>query len=299
MFDKLWKIIVGIIALSLVVGVIVWLATRETPRKMTPLMHQLSTDASKELAKQLPRRDDVNSVLLLITGPQSRDEQQQFAEMLFDDVIRSAKYDCKTWKDAKKVIDETIRGWLYKKFNLVPGVAPTTMKVAIPVIERLEEANYPVDGVLLVRIKRFDEGPDASGLGAKIEVDAEIYSRTSKKTIKVDPVTREISSAWDRRYLAHVMDQQSIFWRFPVWLIVCCGLPWALIQVVRWILAKRSNGANIALLVALTLVDVGLAWVLLFEFGVGGGTIFGLLVVTLMMGYYNFDATDYIERKLR
>ena len=46
------------------------------------------------------------------------------------------------------------------------------------------------------------------------------------------------------------------------------------------------------------LVDVALAWVFLTGFSTGGMAIFGLLLVTGMMGYYNYDATDYIERRL-
>ena len=166
-------------------------------------------------------------------------------------------------------------------------------------LAKLDEANVKVDGALIVNIKRFDEGPKQSGLGAKITVNAEIYSNNSKKVTEVPDVSREITSAWDRRYLAHVMDQQSIFWRFPLWFVIACGLPWALIALVRKVLNKRDNVWNIGLILALTVASMCAAWPLLFEFGASGGTIVGEVFVLLAMGYYNYDAIDYIDRKLR
>ncbi len=299
MFDKLWKILVSSAALILIVGVIVYFVTREPQREMTPLMHQLAVDVSSKLGEDLPRRDDVNTMLLLMSGPQARDEQKQFAEMLTDAVYRSAKYDIKTWDEVDKSLDGGVIGWAQKKLGIIPGMAPTTIEHAKEVLAHLDEANVKVDGALLVQIKTFDEGKDRSGLGARITVAAQIYSHNSKKMSEVPDVTREITSSWDRRYLAHTMSQQSIFWRFPLWFLLACGMPWALITVVRQVLSRRSNGWNIGLIVTFTILAVLLAWPLLFKFGIGGGTIVGALFIFLMMGYYNYDAVDYIDRKLR
>ncbi len=119
--------------------------------------------------------------------------------------------------------------------------------------------------------------------------------RTVPRLENGDRLTRH---EFHRRYLAHQMSQRSFLWRFPLWFVVATGLPWALIQVVRWVLRKRNNSANLGVLALFTLVDLAVAWPLLFAYALSGFTLFGMLVLAALMGYYNYDACDYIERRL-
>ena len=300
MFEKLWKFLVGLLVIGLVAGLVMWFMNREDRREMTPLMHELATEASAEFATRLPRVQTINTTLVLVTGRGNRDEELQFREMVLDGVVRSDKYRVRTWDSVQKVLEggDWYTSFLQKS-GLVPGVAPTTIEQASKALEWLDRANVVIDGVLLIEVTHFTEGPHQTGLGATIGLDAQIWSRTKKQIVEtVPPVKKSIDSAWDLRYLSYAMSQQSLILRFLGFFVVACGLPWALIQVVRMVLRRRDNVANASLIVGLTLADLALAWVLLFAFGGGGLTIFGLIVFAGLMGYYNYDAVEYIGRRL-
>jgi hypothetical protein len=166
-------------------------------------------------------------------------------------------------------------------------------------MKKLDRANFEIDGVLFVEITQFFEGDSEDGFGAKLGVKGTIWSRHQKKEVaSVGPIQQAIDSRLDLRYLSHAMGTQSLFWRIPVWLLISCGMPWLLIGLVRFVLKRRSNGATFGLLGTFVALDVSLAWVLLSSFGTGGLAMFGLLLVGAMMAYYNYDAIDYIERRL-
>ena len=57
-------------------------------------------------------------------------------------------------------------------------------------------------------------------------------------------------------------------------------------------------GPNLVLLGGLTAIDLFLAWVILMAMGLGWGYVVGLVILGGLVGYYNYDACDYIERKL-
>ena len=300
MFEKLGKLIVGLLILGGVVGGIVYLVNREPKREMTPLMYQLAVKTSEDLAQALPRREDTNRVLILLQGPQARDEQQQFRRMLFDAVIGSDKYDARTWDQLRGQLNDDWRGYLVKKLGFAPEEAPDSIEKAAKALDVFEKANIEMQGIVLVKLKRFDEGKEGNGLGAKIVLEAEIYSKAEGEVVaRVGPIEDSIESPWDLRVLRHQMKTQSIFWRFPLWFLLACGLPWALIQLVRAVLKRRDNNWNVALLIVFTLLDLTAAWILLFAYGLGGGTIAGMVFVGAFMGYYNYDAVDYIDRRLR
>ncbi len=300
MFDKLWKILAGAAAIGLIVGLVLYFSG-ETRREMTPLMRQMAAKVATQFAKELPRHPEINTTLVLIVGRGNREEEMQFHEMLQDAISGSDKYRTTTWAQVQEQLDKG--GW-YEKFigevtGFVPGAQPTTIEQAVPSLKYLERANIAIDGILLVRVTSFHEGPNQDGLGAKISVESDLYSHQQKKVVEsLGPFSESLESPWDLRYLRYSMGSQSLLWRVPVWFLVCAGLPWLGIQGVRAVVRRRSNEANLLMLGGLTLVDLFLAWVLLFAFGWGPGTFFGLLVVTGVMGYYNYDATDFIARKL-
>ncbi len=299
MFDKLWKILAGAAGIGLVVGLVLYF-TGETRREMTPLMSQMASAVTVRFAHELPRHPEVNTVLVLVVGRGNRDEEQQFHEMLLERVRDADKYRLITWAEVQERLE---KGNWYEKFlgksGLVPGSPPTTVEQALPSIEYLEHANILIDGILLIRVTSFNEGPEQTGLGAKIAVEADLYSAKQKEVVEqLGPFTESLESPWDMRYLRYSMGSQSLLWRVPVWFLAAVSLPWLGIQLVRAVVRRRSNEANLVMLVGLTAFDLLLAWVLLFAFGWGPGTFAGLLVLAGLMGYYNYDATDYIARKL-
>lgn len=299
MKEKLGKILAGVGAVAVVVALVLYFSG-ETKREMTPLMRQMAVSVSQTFAKDLPRRPEVNTLLVLVAGRGNREEEDQFHQMLVDDVRGSDKYRVTTWPEVQDQLEE---GSWYEKFlgksGLVPGAQPTTVAQAVPSLKYLESANVLIDGILLIRVTSFNEGPDESGLGAKIAIDADLYNHHQKKVVdQLGPLTEALDSAWDLRYMRYAMGSQSLFWRFPLWFLLCTGLPWIGIQGVRMVIRAKSNEANLGLLAILTLFDLALAWPLLFAFGAGPGVTVGMFVLLLLMGYYNYDATDYIARKL-
>ncbi len=354
MFDKLWKLALSLLVLTIVGGVLVWWLSQETPREMSPLMEDLARETSTDFAKAVPEARDVDTVLLVISGKAPRDEEQQFRDMLTRDLALASKYDLKTWDDikasweelrdvleeeegwAEQALDQLTGGQTKKEF---PETPPESLELTALLLQRLrlmgashqdrslweklfgpqktektggdgedEEAqsapqldpaeDYLVDGILYVWVEEFDTGDE--GLGAKISVEATIWDNHQQKVVEaVDPVVRSIDSSWDRRYLHHRIGDANIVVRFLLFFVLACGLPWALLKVIRAVLKRRENAWTMSLLAGLTLVDLFLAWVILFAVGLGWGYLVGLLIFGGLMGYYNYDAVDYIDRKLR
>lgn len=302
MFDKAWKLALVVVAIALVVGLTYWLFSGEERRELTPLMADLARDSAEDFATRLPRHRDVNTALLLVAGRGTRDEEEQFNRLLLDHVQRSSKYRIRTWEEITDRFGETFVGAAAQKLGLLPGQAPTSLGKAVAAVELIQKTNLDggdLDGVLLVDVQQFTEGPRQDGLGAQITLVGKLYSTRSKQVVEeVGPLTHEITSAWDLRYIRYWLSESSLLGRVFLWLLVLLGLPWALIQLVRPIVKRKRNAWNVTLLVSLTVVDVLLGWVLLTALATGGWTVLMLLAVAGLAGYYNYDACDYIERRL-
>ncbi|RMG14088.1 MAG: hypothetical protein D6731_10820 [Planctomycetota bacterium] len=295
---KAWKIL-GVLALVGVLGGVLAYVGYRPEREMTALMQQVAEVVEREFKDKLPRVRKIDRMLILIPGRSPRPEERQFREQLLDTVVRSDKYSLITWDE----VEERLRGkqWtrILTELGMMPGEVPQTLEAAKQAMKQLDRANLEIDGVLFIEVTEFYEGDDEDGFGAKIGVKGTVWSRAEGAVVaEVPPIVEAIDSRWDLRYLQHAMGRQSLFWRLPLWLLLVCGLPWGLIQVVRAVLKRRSNGLNAALLATFTLFDIALAWPLLLGFGVGPGSLVGLIFVLLVAGYYNYDALDYIERRL-
>jgi hypothetical protein len=298
-FDKLWKIVVSVAVAATLIGTVVYFATRETKRQMTPLMKDLAKAATSEFARELPRDRSVNTALFLVSGRGPRDEEDEFREMLTHAVEGTSKYRLETWDRITDQLDETLVGRFLTETGLAPGQSPQRMDQAIKVVTRLEHAGIAVDGILFVDVAEFTEGPDQDGLGARIKLDGSLYSLKEKKTTKAPTINHEIASALDPRYVSYRITQQTIIGRFLLWFVLACGLPWLCIGLVRKVVKTRRNELNGALLVGFTLVDLLLFWFLVLAMNFfGAGPLTGLLLTAALMGYYNYDAMDYIGRKL-
>lgn len=298
-FDKLWKIVVSVSVALTLIGVVTYFVTREAKRTMTPLMHDIARDVTQAFARDLPRSRDVNTALFLVAGRGPRDEEEQFRDMLTRAVEATAKYRLTTWADITDQLGETAVGTFLLEVGLTPGQAPNTMDRAVKAVAHLERAGIALDGILLVDVTEFTEGPDQDGLGAKIALDGKLYSLKEKKVVSDGPtVSQAIESALDPRYVSYRISQQSLIGRFVLWFIVAAGLPWAGIGLVRRVVKARKNELNALLLVGFTVADLLVFWVLVLALGATAGSLAGLLVTAALMGYYNYDAMDYIGRRL-
>lgn len=298
MFDKLWKIVVGSLVLSGLVALVVW-GLSDNERQMTKLMQQLAVEVQQEFKASLPRERSINRMLILVPQRSPRSEEKQFRDQLVDTVVASDKYSLVTWAEVEDKVQGSQWTKILSEIGLMPGAEPSSLEQTQKAMKQLDRANFEIDGAMFIDVTEFNEGDDVDGFGARIGVKATIWSRKQGRALhEVGPVRQAIDSRLDLRYLSHAMSKQSLLWRIPLWLILACGLPWALIAVVRVVVKRRDNSLNMALLLAFTVADVVLAWVFLTGFGTGGLAIFGLLLVAGLMGYYNYDATDYIERRL-
>jgi hypothetical protein len=295
--DKIFKIVGGIVVLGAVVALVLWL-TGPSKRELPPVLRELSNDVAMDFAEKLPRNREVNDLLMILPSRgNERDEEVRFRDILKEKVIKQNKYRVRDWEDVKKNCDDN---WLSKglvKLGMIPGEAPRTLEKAVGMLKYLKTANMNFDGLLLVNIKDFDEGDE--GLHAKVTVSGDIYAVVPDKVVaSVPDVTKSVDSVFNYTYLHNRIELTSIFLRFFGWFLVASTLPFAMIGVVRAIVQKRKNELNLALVGGFTFLDVLLAWVLISAMGYGTGTILFILVLTGLMGYYNYDACDYIERRL-
>jgi len=304
MFDKLWKISLVVIAIGLVVGLVTWAVTGEEEREMTPLMEQLAVETIEEFGRKLPRVREIDRVLVLVAGRGGRDEEQQFEEMLLEDLARTGKYHVVTWDEVIDDAGDSLVETFYKKVGMIPGEQPRSLRAATQVVELLETSNWGIDGILVVDVTEFDEGRHRAGLGTRVGLEGTLYSTRAETVVAKVPeadapkIEHAIESRTDIRYVRHWIGEQHLLLRLLVWFLASACLPWALIGLVRGVVKRKQNQLNLALLAGFTLASALLAWVLLFALGTGAGTVVGLVVVAAAMGYYHFDACDYIERRL-
>ncbi|HZU99306.1 MAG TPA: hypothetical protein VFF73_21545 [Planctomycetota bacterium] len=295
--DKIFKIVGGIVVLGAVVALVLWL-TGPSKRELPPVLKELSTDVAVQFAEKLPRNRDVNNLLLLLPRKGNpRDEELEFRRILKEEIDKQRKYEVRDWDNVKKNLDQTFLGKGLVQMGLAPGEEPRNLEEAVGVMKWIAKANQNFDGLLLVNVREFQEGQD--GLGAKVSVDGEIYGVAAGKTIeKVPEVSEAVTSIFNYMYLHNKIERTSIFLRFFGWFLVASTLPFAMIGLVRAIVQKRKNELNLALVVGFTFIDVLLAWILISALGYGTGTIIFVLILMGLMGYYNYDACDYIERRL-
>jgi len=304
--SPLGKFVVGSAIVTIIVSITAYVVTRKDGPQMTPLMEQLTETTTVDFAKQIPRYRDVETIYLIVHGRGHRTPELQFREKLREAVVASDKYRVARWKEMEDTLkqNQNVFRKLFNKFlsdDQGNFQEPTSVEAASAVIEQLDNANYKpeIDGILVVDVTDFYEGPGQDGLGAKVGVEAKLWAKREAKVVTTMPrIQHSIESAWDRRYLNHRAKQWNFFLRFFAWFVIACGLPWGGIQLVRAVLKRRNNGLTFTLLGILIVIDLVIAWPLLFAFALGGGVIVGCVIVGAMMAYYNYDAVEYINRRL-
>jgi hypothetical protein len=305
---KALRFIVVSVFLSSVVGGLTYWLTRPSGPQMTVLMKRLTEGVNKEFSTKIPVNRKVETVYVIVHGRGSRTPEEEFQESLMDTIAASDRYNIQSWRAIREFLEEEAQSSIWRQLrNKILGdaqgnvVEPRSIETASEVIKKLDEANYKpeIDGILVVDVTNFYEGPDKDGFGAKVSVEAKLWSKEEGRVVETVPaISDEITSVLDIRYLQHQASQWNWFLRFFLWFVLSCGLPWAGIQIVRAVVKRRNNVASMGLLIGFTSVDVALAWPLLASFGLGGGTVIALLLAAAAMGYYNYDAVEYINRRL-
>ena len=293
---NVYRIAIVVLAMGTLSGAVAWFL-KESPREMPPVLKELSDDVAGRFATAIPRTRDVNDLLILILQRGNRDEEAQFRKVLKQKVRDAGKYKIEDWEDLKKKFNDNLLQNMMAKINLLPGEDPKDLAQAKSALRILAKTGKEIDGVLLVDVTEFNEGDE--GFGAKVTCEGEIFSVAKDATIdKVPTVSRSIDSHLDYVYLHHRLASATFVGRFLLWFLVAATQPFVLIQLVRGVVKRRKNELNLMLLAGFTVVDLALAWVLISAIAVGLGTGLLLLLLTGLLGYYNYDAIDYIERRL-
>lgn len=297
--DQVWKLVLSAVLGTALIGGIGYWATRERPLQMTDLGKQLAESATADFAKKLPRAPEVSRCLLIISSRGSSDQAKQLKEMLRESIDRTGKFRLETWSDIEKQLQGNKFVQFLAALGLAPGVEPSSLEQAVKACKQLDErVNLTIDGVMFVETS-LQEGADEDGFGTRIDLRGRLWSVRQDKLVSDGPVVEEkIDSRLDGRYISYTIGRQSFLGRLFMWFLASAGAPWLGITVVRAIVRRKNNVLNLAMLAGLTLFDLALFFVLVLAIDPGmlGGV--SLVVVAALMGYYNYDACDYIERRL-
>lgn len=289
-----------IVALIVGAGLTYYLVKEEPKREMSKVLEQLATKTAKELAQKLPRLDGFEDVLVVpVVG--GRDEDTQLKDIINNEVAAVRKYSMKDWDDIRdKLEDGPLWGQFIQKIGIVEEEPPKTLEQAQKAAKVLGTAGMNLDGVLIIK-GEIDESPNEDALGARVKLTATFFNLDTGKEMKDEKVQAEygIDTVWDLLYLTNKLEKFGFFSRVLLWIIVVCLQPWLLINLCRVVIRRKRNEWNAALLGTFTVIDTALAWPLLMALVIPGlmGIVF-LILIFCLCGYYNYDAMDYIERRL-
>jgi hypothetical protein len=297
--DQVWKLVLSAVLGTALIGGIAYWATRDRPLEMTDLGKQLAQTATTDFAKKLPRTTEVSRCLLIISSRGSSDQAKKLKEMLREAIDRTGKYRLETWADVENQLKGNKLAQFLAAIGLAPGVEPSNLEQAVKACKQLDErVNLTIDGVLFVETS-LQEGADEDGFGTRIDLRGRLWSVKQDKLLSDGPVIEEkIDSRLDGRYVSYSIGRQSFLGRLFLWFLASAGAPWLGIAVVRAVVRRKNNGMNLAMLALLTLFDLALFYVLVLAIDPGMLGAVALAVVAGLMGYYNYDACDYIERRL-
>lgn len=298
--SKIWKpflIILGVGAIGLLCY---WYFSQEYKRELSPVMEELSIRTSRELAHKVPRIQNIENLLVVpVVG--GRHEDQHLKNIVVDAIARKRKYTIYTWEGLKEDLEG---GSLWQQaidqMGFVSEHPPKNIAQGKQAAKVLKKANLNIDGILFVKCL-FDQGPRDDNLGAIIELKGTLYDiNKDKKVEKTLYSKQEIDSTWNRLYLTHKLQSINFFVRFIMWCLIAFAPPWAFMGLTRWILKKRNNNWIVTYLIIIILIGVASSWPLLMSLGalLDFGTIFFFLILAGAVAKVNYDALDYIERRL-
>lgn len=256
----------------------------EPRRELDPHRRILAARVVEEIARELPRRDEVRRLAVL---PVVSDLDGRVYDLLYDAIADADLYFL--------VSPSAVREATEAKTG---RVAPLTKAEAVAVGRALKEKDASVEGVLFSTLTEMTEG--RRGLGAHVKLEASLIELTHANEVPGGFVTA--SSRIDRKlsldYYAGTMHGASALGRFLLGLLLIGGLPLALyVPVARRILRSRHNTANALLLGGMVLADVLIALALMgFQPGFLGGVV--VFLAGLGGGIYDHDALEWLESRL-
>jgi hypothetical protein len=278
-----------------------WYFSQERKREMNPVMEELSKRTTKDFSSQIPRVQNVER-LLVIAKIGGRDEDSHLEQTLVNSIANKRKYTVQTWREIQEKLDA---GTLWQQFmdqmGWIDGQMPTTLEETQAAVKVLNTANIKIDGVFIIDCL-YQEEEDS--VGSKVALEGQIYKvnkRTSKltKAGKHVEASNSIETHWDRLYLTYEVQSYSFFTRFLIWCLFSFAPFWVFIPTTRWVIKKKDN-TWLGVYIGLSIFSgTFLFWFILAALAsINFGTVVFLIIVASAIYKINYDALDYIARKL-
>jgi hypothetical protein len=139
----------------------------------------------------------------------------------------------------------------------------------------------------------------AEGMSAKdkelIRLTLWVRERMAGKKIFEETYVEELEKSWfNLEYYRFQMDELGWGWKVIIFLTFTILFPLATFFIPAKLLRFESNKVNMAMLVAYTILDLGLA-LFLMGFVLSGGAVLVLLLALVIAGVYNYGILTEIE----
>jgi len=129
-----------------------------------------------------------------------------------------------------------------------PDRALKSLADAKEVLRAIKKASPELDvpdAIMLIDVKDFNQG-DEDGYEAKVTVQGEIDTLDPDETVAtMPPVSASIDSKVSYLYIHNWLSSANFFLRFLLWFLATAALPFLLIQLVRAVLSRRKERAQL------------------------------------------------------
>ena len=268
-----WTLLIGLG----VVGYQVWTVVRPSPWEPDELQAKAAERVCRAAAEAMPKGlSGLAKIAVVRLG--GRDTDGYVTAKLAECIQRRGRYD---------VLHETFMGNVKKQLRIEEDPV-TTLEKAVEVGKALD-----VTGVVFGEVSEFERDETS----ARIQLDMKVANVADGKVAFAGSFGQEEPPAGDSsQRLRNTINATSAVKRVLVWLAFAAMLPLLLVPIIKHFLARESNAVNMALLIALTLADLALAYVLC---GLDiTGWIAGILLVLAVAsaGIYNYWLCSTVER---
>lgn len=268
-----WALLIGLA----IVGYEVWTVVRPEPWEPDELQAEAADNVCRTAAEAMPEGlSGLHKLAVVRLG--GRDADGYVTGKLAESIQGRGRYD---------VLRETFMGNVKKKLGIEEKPV-TTVEKAVEVGKALD-----VSGVVFGEVSEFERDETS----AKIRLDMKVVNVHEGKIAYAGSFAREEPPPGDAsQQLGNTISASPAVKRVLVWLAFAALLPLLLVPIIKHFLEKESNGVNLALLVALTLADLAMAYVLC-GMAVTGWIPGGLLVVAVAAsGVYNYWLCSTVEK---
>ena len=271
-FLSKWTLLIGLG----VVGYQAWTVVRPGPWEPDELQAKAAERVCRAAAEAMPK-DLSGLAKIAVVRLGGRDTDGYVTGKLAECIQKCGRYD---------VLHETLKGNVKKQLGIEEKPV-TTLERAVEVGKELD-----VSGVVFGEVSQFERSEDS----ARIRLEMKVANVADGKIAFAGSFGQEEPPAGtSSERTREAINTTSVVKRLLVWLAFAAILPLLLVPIIKHFLARESNAVNLALLIALTLADLALAYVLC-GLAVTGWIVGVLLVLAVASGgIYNYWLCSTVE----